>query len=453
MSNWKKIKLGEILNESKIESKNSSSEERIRVLLNANGVIKRPLMKETKGATKYFERKAGQFIYGKQNLHKGAFGIIPQELDGFSSTSDLPAFDVDASCLPEWIDYFLRQGDFYLSLIDIAKGAATKRIQPKALFEVEIPLPSIDIQKKAIIGFIKKEIAKKEVELEIQAQKQLLTNLKQSILQEAIQGKLTEGWRTSHPALVEGKHSAEHLLQSIKDEKLQLIADKKIKKQKPLPTITKEEIPFEIPKGWVWCRLGAIAVIKSGKRIHAADYRKDGIPFLRSGEIGSLGRGEPIKKPLFISKEKYQNVKSRFGIPKAGDILIACIGGSIGNTWVVDNREFYFKDGNLVLIESTIFFETNYLLSYLKSPFFWTNTILNATDSSYNALTIIKLNQGLFPLPPLEEQKEIVKKVEALMQKCAALIEEIKQSETNAQMLMQAVLKEAFEGVKMKNYA
>lgn len=70
---------------------------------------------------------------------------------------------------------------------------------------------------------------------------------------------------------------------------------------------------------------------------------------------------------------------------------------------------------------------------------------MNATDSSYNALTIIKLNQAIFPLPPLEEQKAIVEKVETLMQKCNALEQEITQSEQNAQMLMQAVLKEAFE--------
>ncbi len=129
---WKVVRLGDILTESKIESPVPSIEKRIRVLLNAKGVIKRPEKKETKGATKYFIRKAGQFIYGKQNVHKGAFGIIPDELDGFESTSDLPAFDVDDTCLPQWIDYYFKQGGFYLSLISIARGAATKRVQPNS---------------------------------------------------------------------------------------------------------------------------------------------------------------------------------------------------------------------------------------------------------------------------------------------------------------------------------
>jgi len=140
---WRKVRLGDILTESKIESTKPSTATRIRVLLNAKGVIKRPVKKETKGATKYFIRNKGQFIYGKQNIHKGAFGIVPEDLDGFESTSDLPAFDVDKSCLPIWIDYFLKQGNFYLSLLNIARGAATKRVQPKELLELKIPLPSL----------------------------------------------------------------------------------------------------------------------------------------------------------------------------------------------------------------------------------------------------------------------------------------------------------------------
>ena len=70
-----KTKWGSILTESKIEAIDSDKDSRIRVLLNTRGIIKRPL-KEKQGATKYFKRSAGQFIYGKQNLHKGAFGII-----------------------------------------------------------------------------------------------------------------------------------------------------------------------------------------------------------------------------------------------------------------------------------------------------------------------------------------------------------------------------------------
>ena len=99
----------------------------------------------------------------------------------------------------------------------------------------------------------------------------------------------------------------------------------------------------------------------------------------------------------------------------------------------------------MVLLESIQEIDTKLLLSYLSSPFFWTHTILNATDSSYNALTIVKLNESFFPLPPIEEQKEIVKKIENLFKICDELETQINSSKTNSQTLMQAVLKEAFE--------
>jgi len=95
MKDWKKVKLGSLLTESKILSENPDTDKRLRVRLNMLGVEKRPKTNDKEGATKYYKRKAGQFIYGKQNLHKGAFGIIPHELDGFESSLDIPAFDVE----------------------------------------------------------------------------------------------------------------------------------------------------------------------------------------------------------------------------------------------------------------------------------------------------------------------------------------------------------------------
>ncbi|RLD56422.1 MAG: hypothetical protein DRJ01_15260, partial [Bacteroidetes bacterium] len=267
-------------------------------------------------------------------------------------------------------------------LVSRMRGMANVTLPMKEIANIEVPLPPLEEQIKFVVEYKELETANNTLSDEITNQLDLVRQLRQSFLREAMQGKLVEQSR---------KHSgpndepATKLLAKIKAEKEQLIKEKKIKKQKTLPPISEDEIPFEIPENWVWCRLGETVNIKSGKRIHASDYRKEGIPFLRSGEIGTLGRGEEIRNQLFISNEKYFDVKNKFGIPKQGDILIACIGGSIGNTWVVDTRQFYYKDGNLVLIETIPQIDTTFLLSYLKSPFFWKNTILNATDSSYNA--------------------------------------------------------------------
>ena len=134
----KTIKLGQLWKESKIESTNPDSDKRIKVKLNVQGVEKRPDKNDQKGATKYFIRKAGQFIYGKQNFHKGAFGIVSKELDNFESSSDIPAFDIIEGCSPEWLFYYFKQGDFYRELEKYSKGTGSRRLP----FHSQSPLHS-----------------------------------------------------------------------------------------------------------------------------------------------------------------------------------------------------------------------------------------------------------------------------------------------------------------------
>lgn len=446
MNNWKKVKLGSILTESKIEAVESNADSRIRVLLNANGVIKRPLTKETKGATKYFKRSEGQFIYGKQNLHKGAFGIIPKELDGFTSSSDLPAFDVDESCLPEWLDYFLKQGDFYLSLIDIAKGAATKRIQPKALFEVEIPLPdTIQEQQEIIEGFKNKERYNEFLDSEIQTQKQLISQLKQAILQEAIQGRLTQEWREQNP----NTEPASELLERIKAEKEQLIKDKKIKKEKPLPAITEDEIPFEIPEGWVCCRLGEIGLINPKNEI-INNPKSSFIPMTLISEKFGVSPSFEIKNWEDIKKGYTHFAENDVGFAKITPCFEnskAAIFSKLKNGIGAGTTELHiFRSLPKNKIEST------FIYSILKSPeFLKSGESLMTGTAGQKRVPKEYFTNKVIGLPPIEEQKAIVEKVETLMKKCSALEQEITQSEQHANMLMQAVLKEAFESKVIDN--
>jgi restriction endonuclease S subunit len=436
MINWEKIKLGKILTESKIEVIDSTAEKRIRVLLGTRGIAKRPLIKETEGATKYFVRKKGQFIYGKQNLHKGAFGIVPSELDGYSSSSDLPAFDVNENCLPEWINYFLRQGDFYISLIDIAKGAATKRIQPKALFEVEIPLPNIEVQRTIIDEFIIKEEKQKELIVEIQTQKQLLTQLKQSILQEAIQGKLTADWREQNP----NTEPASELLKRIKTEKDKLIKDKTIKKEKALPPITEEEIPFELPDGWVWCRLGEITTYGSSEKLDSHEIKSD--TWVLDLEDIEKESSKILQFKTFSDRPSL-STKSVF---KKGWVLYSKLRPYLDKVVVVPNDGVCTTEILPLPIYSDLI--SHFFMYTLKGKHFLTYVNSKVGGMKMPRLGTTDGKMALIPLAPVEEQKAIVEKVEMLMQKRQALEEEIKTSEANAQMLMQAVLKEAFEGKK-----
>ena len=158
-----------------------------------------------------------------------------------------------------------------------------------------------------------------------------------------------------------------------------------------------------IPEGWVWKKLSDIADVSSSKRIFREEYTVTGVPFYRGKEITQLSKGEAISTELFISEERYYDIKEKFGIPLIGDILITSV-GTIGSIWIVDNDlPFYFKDGNVTWV--------NEYLTEIKGEFIyqWLKTkeakeqIKSITiGSTQEALTISAL-KGLNILIPNNE--------------------------------------------------
>ena len=425
--------LGDILVESAIPADNPSAERRIRVRLNAEGVEKRPLLSETEGATRYFSRYAGQFIYGKQNLHKGAFGIIPSELDGFESSSDLPAFDVSDQCRPKWLEYFFKQGNYYKSLVSIARGAATKRIQPNELFKVKLPIPTLKIQDEIIAQMDSYASTQSDLQNEITHQQSLLAKLKQAILQEAIQGKLTEDWRAAHPDV----EPASQILKRIQAEKARLIAEKKLRPEKPLPKITPAEIPFEIPKGWEWCSLGSLGYTQTGTTPDTTVPENFGnfIPFIKPADIDDVGI-------TYEEKGLTERGLSEGRLIEPDSIMMVCIGSSTGKVAVNDRPVSCNQQINAITFLDEV--HERCVEFILKSPYFQT-ALWAATKTGITPIINKSKWAGIaIPLPPLAEQSAIVERVEALMEHCRALEVEIVHARTHAAHLLQAVLKEAF---------
>lgn len=434
--NWPQKRIGDYLRESSVETSAPSAERRIRVRLNAEGIEKRPLIAETEGATRYFQRKAGQFIYGKQNLHKGAFGVVPPELDGFESSSDLPAFDVADGLRPEWLKYFLKQGNFYKSLVSIARGAATKRIQPEALFSVELPVPPIKVQDEIIKRMDRCASEHAKLEHEINRQRSHLAKLKQAILKEAIQGKLTADWRAAHLDV----EPASQLLQRIQAEKARLIAAKKLRPEKPLPKITPAEIPFEIPKGWEWCKTGDLAQMSLGKMLDKSKNTGTEMPYLGNINVRWYRVETLDLKTLKLGEHELDQYSVEHG-----DVLVCEGGGGIGRTavWTDDNPMVFQKALHRVRFYGALYAPllfNHYMKLCVESgfiePYYTGAGIPHLTSKSLKTLPI--------PLPPLAEQAAIVERVEALMTTCRALETEIEHARTHAAHLLQAVLKEAF---------
>jgi len=160
---------------------------------------------------------------------------------------------------------------------------------------------------------------------------------------------------------------------------------------------------------WNYSAIGEHCEVTSSKRIFFSEYVETGVPFYRSKEIIEKSQGQPISEPLFISREKYQEILHKFGVPVAGDVLLTSV-GTIGIPYVVKPEDhFYFKDGNLTWFRN---FDKKLLPDYL---FYWINSaegqglLNNATiGSSQKALTISTLKQIKMPLPPIELQTKIV---------------------------------------------
>ncbi len=108
----------------------------------------------------------------------------------------------------------------------------------------------------------------------------------------------------------------------------------------------------QVSKKWQDIKLGEIAEVTSSKRVFAADYVPSGVPFYRSREIIEKNKGNPISTELFISSEKFQSIKEKFGVPSTDDLLITSV-GTLGIPYLVKSDEvFYFKDGNLIWLRN-----------------------------------------------------------------------------------------------------
>ena len=226
--------------------------------------------------------------------------------------------------------------------------------------------------------------------------------LKKSILQYAMQGKLVTQDLNDE--------QASELLKRIKAKKEQLIKDGKIKKEKPSPPITADEIPYELPQGWEWVRLVDIGFTQTGTTppTNHPEYFKGEYPFIKPASILNNG------KVNYIGETLTEIGLNNGRVIKPNTVLMVCIGGSIGKVGIIDRVCSFNQQINSV----TCYIEemAKYIFYCLFSPYFY-NTVLNiAPQTTLPIISKGKWEQIIIPLPPLAEQQRIVAKVEELMQ-------------------------------------
>lgn len=150
--------------------------------------------------------------------------------------------------------------------------------------------------------------------------------------------------------------------------------------------------------------------LASSKRVFADDYVATGVPFYRGKEITQRRNGEPISDPLFISNEHYELLKKSYGVPACGDILITAV-GTIGNSYLVENTGFYFKDGNIIWLKDFRKSGINYYIyDYMQTSLFKRELDGICIGSTQTALTIASLSNLKLKVPPELALKAYVNK-------------------------------------------
>lgn len=291
------------------------------------------------------------------------------------------------------------------------KGIGIQGLSSKAIHILVFPLPPFAEQKRIVakieelLPYIDRyEQAWSKLE---QFNRRFPEDMKKSLLQYAIQGKLVE----QRPE--EG--TAEELFSQIQEEKQRLIAEKKIKKEKPLPEITEDEKPFEIPESWMWVRLLDVCKTIADGDHQAPPQVPSGIPFL---VISNISKGNlDFSNTRYVTQEYFDSLAYE-RIAESNDILFS-VTGSYGIPVIVDCEQKFCFQRHIALIKGMI--NINYLWLLLGSPVVKVQCDKVATGTAQKTVGLKSLKNIAVPLPPLAEQKRIVEKLEQLLPLCERL--------------------------------
>ena len=312
--------------------------------------------------------------------------------------------------VPQFLKYFMGS-ELYWSQLRIGTIAtAQPNCNGQTLSKMILPLPPLAEQQRIVEKIeellpLVERYEKAWARLE-ELNKKFPLDMQKAILGQAIQGKLVE------QRVEEG--TGEELYKVIQDEKEKLIEEGKLKKQKALPEITEDEIPFEIPESWKWVRLGEIGFTNIGLTYKPTDISNDGTIVLRSSNIqnGKLDFSDIVRVKKDISEAKMCQV---------GDILICARNGSkklVGKAALINLEGMSF--GAFMAVYRSIC--NGYVLHFINSTYFRNALLPETGTTTINQLTQDSLKNCVLPLPPLAEQKRIVEKIEELL----PLVEKLK---------------------------
>jgi len=425
----------------------------VTIKLKHNGVVLRHHKLGSEIKSKMFEVKEGDFILSGIDARNGAFGIVPKDLDGAIVTNDFWYFDIDESIVDKhffleltttlWFDEICRKG---------SDGTTQRiRLQKNKFFNQEIFLPELDEQREFIEIFKRQKNVNGDLSTELSNQQVLLKKLRQQVLQEAIEGRLTANWREQHPDI----ESAEQLLTRIDAKREGWLEEKKEDGYSEAKVIERKlkamrnnypNLPEDaVPSNWQWAPLLAVMNLIVDCHNKTAPYESTGVKLLRTTNIRN---GKVILAGCkYVTEETYKYWSKRC-VPLDGDILYTRE-APVGEVAIIPKGEKLCMGQRMMLLRPFHeLIDNQFILYALMAPGFLMRLEGAQKGAMVKHLRVGDVESAMIALPPILEQKAIVTKIASLFAICDQLETQIANNKTHAEQLMQAVLKEAFQQTK-----
>ena len=338
--------------------------------------------------------------------------IVRPEDHFYYKDASVICFENFGHILPEYLKYLMASELMRKQIKSNSGGTTVSTLTMVRMAEYILPFPPLAEQKRIVAKIeellpLVDRYAVSYGNLE-QLNAKFPEDMKKSILQYAIQGKLVE------QRAEEG--TGEELYQQIQAEKQRLIQEKKIKKEKPLVEISEDEIPFDIPESWKWVRWGNLSFsIQYG---YNAPAKKSGR--IRMVRISDIQGGKVIWDSIPFCDIKEEEIPTY--LLSSNDILFARTGGTVGKSYIVKEiPEEAIYAGYLIRTRYSDMLCPEYLYYFMQTHLYWTqlrNGTIATAQPNCNGQTLSKM---ILPLPPLAEQKRIVVKIEELLPLCDRL--------------------------------
>ena len=453
MSEWKKvkidfdtIKLGDFIEPIKTTVLELGEKNPIVYgVTNKEGIVQtgKPASKDI---SNYIVLEDDCFVFNPYRVNVGSIGINDKNLKGCVSPAYV-VFKTKNGLLPKFL-YFYLKSDYGIHLINWYgnRGGVRNALRYSDLCNIDIPnINNLD-QQRILERFLSASAKIDEIRKEIESQKNYIKQLRQNILQEAIEGKLTADWRKQNPSQKGNPdYDAEALFEQIQKER------NSEKKQKESSPITDEEKPFEIPEGWKWVRLGSIIQYLSDFNSNGGYALLDSsVKMYDTKDYAIMIRTTDFENDFDLAKVKYINEKAYNLLEKSklfGNEIIMNKIGSAGKTFIMPKLNYPASLGrNAFLIRLTTRCEVKFIYDVLNSDFGKNDIQQYVKGALTKTITKDNVRRLLIPFPPLLEQKEIVTRVEKHLQTVFDLENQVSSREDFVKQLMQSILKDAFEG-------